>query len=745
MKRDRYLLLTILCAALIAVPAFGIFIFQGNGFFTVVDDFNTQQIPFSAAAWEGIHSGGGDWYWGLDLGSSFVNAFGFYNLGSPFFWLYLLLPKASFPFAVGWLYILKYVAAGIAAYFYLGRFVQKKTAVIGALLYAFSGFQTTNLEFYHFHDAVAFFPLLLIGAEQMMEEKNPLLFVFSVFLNCLVNYFFFIQEVIFLIFYFLFRVSSRETARNVVLEGLRFLIYGVLGAGMAAVLFIPGALYALGNSRGHPQLVLSDFFFDSAGLLHVLKGILLPGDTMTSSSAVIWQSWDSAACYLPLFGLGFVFAYLMRKKSDWLKSLLALLLVFCLTQVTNSLFLLFTAVYMRWWYMLVLMMVLATAKVMDQPENYPVNKGVLLYLGITTVFFLCVRYLPWNDYTGPRVYAPRRFLLFFLIAAGGTGVTLLALKFRNAEYPILLVSTCVWCLITTMMTLQYYREYNGEETRIETRKNWYASMQMHDLDGQYRYNSISNGLLIPNNTGGVGAFTSTAENSSYVFSRLFDQESRVFTSSRCTVPYVSQLTGGKYNVIDSTETENSLYAAGYPGGTYMIIEGTACPIGFWVDQYLTEDELMSLPPENRAVALMNAVLVDEKDVDMVSKDLSTVSAVQVGYGNPDESIRRTTERAVEGFERDARGFRCQTDWEETRYVYFTVPYDRGWSALIDNSPADILCSGGMMAIRIPAGEHAIDFVYNTPGLREGKIISICSFAVFAAMLFVSVRRRHGGR
>ncbi len=153
-----------------------------------------------------IHSGDiGEWIWNVDLGSSFINAFSFYDLGSPFIWLSLLAPQGTFPYLAGFLCILKYMTAAVTAYLYLRVFIKNpQWAVIGALLYAFSGYQTTNLEFFHFHDVVAFFPLLLLGLELSMQDKNyrPL-FIFGVFVNCLLNYFFFVGQVIFLVIYYL--------------------------------------------------------------------------------------------------------------------------------------------------------------------------------------------------------------------------------------------------------------------------------------------------------------------------------------------------------------------------------------------------------------------------------------------------------------------------------------------------------------------------------------------------------------
>lgn len=177
-------------------------------FFTVVDDFNAQQLPFATAVWNMLHSGDvGEWSWNIDLGSSFITTFSFYDLGSPFIWLSLLAPRGVFPYLAGFLYIIKYVTAATTAYLYLRLFVDKhQWAVIGALVYAFSGYQTTNLEFFHFHDVVAIFPLLLWGLEMSMKDrKYRPAFVLTIFINCLLNYFFFVGEVVFLVIYYLIR------------------------------------------------------------------------------------------------------------------------------------------------------------------------------------------------------------------------------------------------------------------------------------------------------------------------------------------------------------------------------------------------------------------------------------------------------------------------------------------------------------------------------------------------------------
>ena len=171
-----------------ACMIFGYFIVGDDGAFLVCDDFNEQQLTFAQAVWNVVRNGkGGQWCWNLDLGTSVIGGFSFYNLGSPFYWIFLMFPKGTFPYLAGPLYILKYVIACLTAYIYLGKFKDDSKeskgdyALIGALIYAFSGFQTVNLEFFHFHDVVALFPLLLWGIETIDDKKKRPIFVFVIF------------------------------------------------------------------------------------------------------------------------------------------------------------------------------------------------------------------------------------------------------------------------------------------------------------------------------------------------------------------------------------------------------------------------------------------------------------------------------------------------------------------------------------------------------------------------------------
>ena len=192
---------------LVAVGFILPYIFMSEGYFILYGDFNVQQIPFYQKCHELIRNGNVYWDFGTDLGANFIGSYSFYLLGSPFFWIMCLFPATWAPYLMAPMYMVKYMVAALFAYAYLQRFVKNKNyAVIGALLYSFSGFQIYNTFFNQFHDVVAFFPLLLIGMEEFVQNDRKGLFAIAVMINALINYFMFAGQVVFCILYFFFRM-----------------------------------------------------------------------------------------------------------------------------------------------------------------------------------------------------------------------------------------------------------------------------------------------------------------------------------------------------------------------------------------------------------------------------------------------------------------------------------------------------------------------------------------------------------
>ncbi len=429
-----------LIACLITIPfVLWEWIRTGHGIFLYYGDYNAQQIAFYKHCVGMVQEGNFGWDWFTDIGSNFVGSYSYYMLGSPFFWIMCLFPASWAPYLMGPMYIIKYIVAAMLAYVYLQRWVKNKDyAVLGALLYAFCGFQIYNTFFNQFHEVVALFPLLLIGMEEYIQNNRKGLFAIAVCLNAMVNYFMFAGQVAFCVLYFLFRFSDRSF-RVTIWKFLGLALEAVLGLAMSMVLFLPGAMALLGNDRtarsfGELKHMLiwwkdSELYWQRYG--QILESYFFPPDIPSRVNFFYGHTerWASISAYLPLFGMTGVFAFFTTKRRTWLKALIIFLVVCSFVPILNSLFFLGnSSYYARWMYLMVLMMVLATIIALDRGESrwkaaLAASMGAILAIAVPLG-------LLWYDEPSSdavdiqlgRAPFPLRFWIYTAIAIAGIAI-----------------------------------------------------------------------------------------------------------------------------------------------------------------------------------------------------------------------------------------------------------------------------------------------------------------------------------
>lgn len=218
------------------------------------------------------------------------------------------------------LLVLKFAAAGGGAYLYLRRYVQNQNyAVLGAVLYAFSGWGLYNIFFNHFIDVLALFPWMLWALDETIYNGRHGLFAFWVGINLLNNYFFFIGQVLFLVIYFLCKVSAGDLKLTPRLFG-HLAFESVLGAALGFVILWPAVLSILQNPR---TIDLSSgwgflTYSKPQQYLAILLSWILPPDSPYMTS--IWSEgiikWTSMTAYLPLCSLAGAVAYWQTRQGD---------------------------------------------------------------------------------------------------------------------------------------------------------------------------------------------------------------------------------------------------------------------------------------------------------------------------------------------------------------------------------------------------------------------------------------------
>lgn len=726
----------LLCALLGLISMAG-FAVQNRGFFYILSDFNTQQIPFTVSLHQYLETSPvSGWLWNYELGHSAIQAYGFYALGSPFFWLSMLFPAQWFPYIVSLIFVIKYGLAGCTSYMFLKRFSENRLhAMIGAVVYAFSGFQTISVQFYHFHDVVALFPLLLIGLEVMIRESRRYhLFVFAVFINCLTNYFFFIAEVLFVVLYYIFRFPKKNL-KVFFRTGGMCLLCGLWGTAMAAVLFIPNVLYMLSHPRlGGEMISLRNALPLPGWSLYVLKGLIYPGEGMYRQSSIMESNYDSVSAWLPLIGTSLCVAYLLKERN-WLFRLLLLLLFASFIPLLSSAFALFTQNYYRWWFMLALLLALASVRVMDHPDRYPVRLSTILHI-LAVLLLFGVLHLLQRFGSKKYIFDEGKLILYTSLSLVCYGMTVFLFRKKRCRARLLLVAVCVMSVGTTCLTMHFNRQYaNGEQFR----RSLAVGQSLDTINDQYRYNLVSNSEMLGRGGSGLTVFSSTRSAGSMEFDELFEFSSTNTSLNKRQYTGLPELFGARYHV--TTEPGNSapLREFTVEDTKYSITEEDACPIGYRTERYILKEDLLRIPVDQRGIALLQASVINSEDEPAVvgAAQRFTPEEMESAFSVA-ELVQINASGAVTEFSRDAKGFRCTASFAQDSLIYFSVPYDAGWTALVDQQKCSVIDSGGMMLLAVPAGNHAIEFQYTTPGYHAGVVISMIAILAFVLFMVIHI-------
>ncbi|SFN78137.1 membrane protein YfhO [Pseudobutyrivibrio sp. UC1225] len=741
-KRD-YVQSFIICF-IIACLALLPLVIKGKGFFVLTNDFNDQQIPFTIGLHNALLDGGFRGFsWDVDLGTSTIQAYSFYELGGPFFWFSMLFPANVFPYIVGWLFMLKFAFAGVTSCLYLRRFVNdSKWAVLGSVLYAFSGFSLINMLFYHFHDAIIFFPLMLIGLEIFKEKNDCRLFVFTIFLNCFINYFFFIGEVVFLVIYYLFRFASKDI-KTLITDIIKCVGCGILGVAMAAFMFIPNIIYVKGNPRtGQFKGIIDMLHTTLADYMYILKSLLLPVETMTSVSVISEQNFSSHGMYMPLLGLVLVIVYVIRKR-DWLSRIIVFCTIASFIPLLSDLFYLYSAAQMRWWYMFSLMVALASIRMLEDPDVQATKLGTRIYIIAIAAYVVLINILnALKVQDNEWIRLPIRFYAFVALAIIGAVATYKIVAKSADYYKTVFTNVCMFSLGLMLCTTYIYKTcdwmgYQAYKQKYDIAKELELPSQ------QYRLNNTMNLISMEAHVAGFTNQTSTNANSIIEFEDLFDYYHNVAGMPKNDVPGLAALLGGKYYLMYEESAGTVVAEYDTDLGKAYLMETGACPIGFAVDSYITLDELKSLPVNQRAIALMDSAVLAEEDITAdIKADLTETKATDIDFDKSiDDYVVENTYGSVLGFTKDGHGMKCVTGYEQDTYVYFSVPYDEGWTATVDGTETEIIKSGGMMLIKVPSGNHNVEFSYYTPGLKLGLVVAALGWVAFIGMIIIFRRKK----
>ena len=798
-KRNRpYALYAFLWALLLAAVIVTPILIYDKGYFLYYGDFNVQEIPFYRLAHDHILSGQGGWSHLTDLGANFVGSYSFYLLGSPFFWLTMLLPSQLVPYSIGFLLMLKLAFCSLSGYIFLRRYVRNPSyAVIGGVLYAFSSFSVYNIFFFHFHEPMIVFPLLLAAFDEYHESGRKGVVALAVCACAVVNYYFFFGQVVFTLIYYLVKLlcgSYRFKLRQ-------FLILAaecILGFLMSMVLLLPAITAITGNYRITELLTGWNLLIypKTQRYIQIFLSFFFPGDIPAKNNftASAGGKWASIAAYLPMFSTVFTIGYLRTRKSGFFRRLILILLMMAFIPAFNSLFqALNSAYYARWFYALTLLFAVVTIRSLEHMDEIDFKKGFFPTLAITLAATALIGILPQRE-TGENEestlkygleQSPTVFWVFCGIALGGLALTYLLYVLHKKKPRLFLRGTA---LLLSFFVVGYSEIYlwagknitdTPDEFMINNALNFGEKVTLDDVhEVRSDFYKACDNLAMYWEVPSIQAFHSIVPGGLMEFYRRLGMERDVASRPETRLYGLRGLLSVKYLfAVNGSEYEKDNDKL--PGFDYLrsengceIYENSAyLPMGFTFDKYITEDEYDDLSDAVKHLALLKALVLTQEQMakyrditgyrdgmyDKLNEaregkapqksyrpkyeDFESITSIfQYDESRYFEDIKALKKNVCSDFRYTKEGFEATfKNNGKDNLLFFSVPYEEGWTATVNGEAAEIeRVDIGFMAVRVKGGEESrIVFRYRTPMLKEGVIITCASSAVFLLYLIVN--------
>ncbi len=706
-------------------------------------------------------------------GLDFFSAYLFYNLFSPFTFIYALFPNGAVIYAFTFVIALKFGVCALSAYIYASRFCKRSEyAVLCAMLYAYSGYNMANFLF-HYLDALAFFPLLPAALEAAVIDKRRCVFGLSVMLCAFINYYFFGMEVIFIVIYFLVRLTDEKFRINF----KDFCCLGaesVLGVMAAGIVLIPAAAYIITSPRlGEPFGNIRDMLLyetpwryarifqamftmpDLQGYTNIFpdyKGVYPNG-----------SRWSSLGMYLPMFGMSGVIAYALSNKKSWFTKLAAICIIIAIIPVFNSIFSVGSSVYYaRWMFAPTLIMSVMTGLALENDSKY-FKAGTVVQMSATVLMIIFCIIFPIEKLTiwqSDAYYNNiMKWMQLAVTFAGAAIVFAVLLKMkRDGSFPLKMLTLTVAAAFSLSeatllfgmsenpypeaITSSYPEEFNTEISksgRITTDSNTENRNLLWNVPAVY----ILNTTISPyfnEYMDAVGIENGDIPENYHVQCLLSAEELAVYVP-----PYLSDDTG-------FIESAGNLHMGEYydlhcfDGNIAYYRNKNFVPMGFCYEYFVSGEEFMALDKDARVKLMLKAMVLED-----------TAAAEEYLSPLPEEELRdlsdkefaeecaKRAEKTVSGYYTDDDSYNAETDFSEPELVFFSVAYDKGFTAYVDGEEVPLIKANfGFQAIPVPAGKHTIKCVYHSLPRDIGGIVSVSGalgMTAYSIIMIISKRKR----
>ena len=195
------------------------------------------------------------WSFSLGFGGDILTTLHYYVIGDPLDLLSIACPTRYAIYLYSVLSLLRLYLAGLGfgAFCMFKKQLAPLPLAVGGVCYVFFTYSFLMVARHPFFALpMVYLPLLLLGVEHVLAKRRPYLFIFTVFLAAISNFYFFYMLALITAFYTAFRLFclyNRHSAKQAFAGLFQIAMWAVLGVIMSAAILLPVSIAFLGDTR----------------------------------------------------------------------------------------------------------------------------------------------------------------------------------------------------------------------------------------------------------------------------------------------------------------------------------------------------------------------------------------------------------------------------------------------------------------------------------------------------------------
>ena len=323
-----------------------------------------------------------EWEFALGEGGDILNTLHYYVIGEPLNLLSALVPSRFAHYLYSCLMVFRLYLAGLSFSLLCGETAGKKpwAVLAGALTYAFSGWGLIYVCVHPFFlTPLIYFPLLILGVEKVIKNQKPYIFIASVALAAMTNFYFFYMQVMLVVIYCVVRCITlyKKDVKKIFFTLLRIAVPAVTAVLISGIILMPILKTFLGDSRMSTDHTW--YLFYPLSYYSTMPSVLISENR--PFFLIINLSAPAILCAALLF----------RKKNEdrLLKILLVMSFVFALVPIFGQIFNGLSYRSNRWIFSLALLYSFILVRKWDSFIALTKKDGKFLFVCTAAYFALC--------------------------------------------------------------------------------------------------------------------------------------------------------------------------------------------------------------------------------------------------------------------------------------------------------------------------------------------------------------------